>query len=86
MCLRQARVVRNAPSRWMESSFFQSAKGKSTKGLTIWIPALLTRMSILPYLAMPLAEPVMRPIFLGNPQISRPPAIGELSSRDMAWT
>lgn len=41
----------------MERSFFQSAKGNSTNGLTIWIPALLTRTSILPYLAMTSAMP-----------------------------
>src|SRR5712692_1531963 len=42
-----ARVVRNAPSRWMLSSFFQSANGNSSIGATIWIPALLTSTSIL---------------------------------------
>src|ERR1700730_2737473 len=52
MCLRQALVVRNAPSRWIASSRFQSANGNSTTGLTIWIPALLTSTSIRPYFAM----------------------------------
>ena len=46
MCLTQALVVRKAPSRWMASIFFQSAKGKSSIGCTIWMPALETRMSI----------------------------------------
>ena len=32
MCVRQARVVRNAPSRWIASIFFQSANGKSSIG------------------------------------------------------
>ena len=57
MCLRQAFVVRKAPSRWMARSFFQSAKGKSTSGLTIWMPAFDTRMSILPYFATTSATP-----------------------------
>ena len=57
MCFRQALVVRKAPSRWMASSFFQSAKGKSTSGFTIWMPALLTRMSMRPYLVMVSATP-----------------------------
>src|SRR6516225_5029969 len=57
MCLRQALVVRNAPSRWIASSRFQSANGKSTIGLTIWIPALLTSTSIRPYFAIVSATP-----------------------------
>src|ERR1700674_2659730 len=48
MCLRQALVVRNAPSRWMASIFFQSAKANCSTGLTIWMPALLTRTSTPP--------------------------------------
>src|SRR5262245_44690619 len=40
-----ARVVRNAPSRWMAIIFFQSAKGNSSIGCTIWMPALLTSTS-----------------------------------------
>src|SRR4051794_21040334 len=47
---RQARVVRNAPSRWIAIMRLQSDNGKSTSGLTIWIPALLTRTSIRRYL------------------------------------
>ena len=57
MCFRQALVVRKAPSRWIDSSFFQSANGKSTIGLTIWMPALLTRMSMRPYFAIVSATP-----------------------------
>src|SRR5712671_1995902 len=52
MCFKQALVVRKAPSRWIASSLFQSANGKSTIGFTIWIPALLTSTSIRPYFAM----------------------------------
>src|SRR5262245_13728763 len=48
MCGSTARVVRNAPSRWIARSFFQSANGNCSSGLTIWTPALLTRMSIFP--------------------------------------
>src|SRR5215813_2130047 len=43
-----ARVVRNAPSRWMLKSFFQSANLNSSSGATIWMPALLTSTSIFP--------------------------------------
>src|SRR5262249_2452876 len=43
-----ARVVRNAPSRWIASSFFHLANSNSTTGATIWMPALLTRTSIAP--------------------------------------
>src|SRR6516162_5155727 len=57
MYLRQALVVRKAPSRWIASSRFQSANGKSTIGLTIWIPALLTSTSIRPYFAIVSATP-----------------------------
>src|SRR5690349_9938640 len=57
MCLRQALVVRKAPSRWIASRRFQSANGKSTTGLTIWIPALLTNTSIRPYFAIVSATP-----------------------------
>src|SRR5580704_1593605 len=57
MGLRQALVVRNAPSKWIASIFFQSAKGKSTIGLTIWMPALLTSTSMRPYFAMVSATP-----------------------------
>jgi hypothetical protein len=45
---KQARVVRKAPSRWIASSFFQSANPKSSMGWTIWMPALLIRISMLP--------------------------------------
>jgi hypothetical protein len=48
ICFRHALVVRNAPSRWIASIFFHWAKGNSSSGWTIWIPALLTRMSTLP--------------------------------------
>ena len=41
-------MVRKAPSRWIASSFFQSANSKSTIGVTIWMPALLTSMSMRP--------------------------------------
>src|ERR1700720_4977965 len=57
MCLRQALVVRKAPSRWIASNRFQSANGKSTTGLTIWIPALLTSTSMRPYFAIVSATP-----------------------------
>ena len=43
-----SRVVRKAPSRWIASSFFQSARLKSTTRLTIWMPALDTSTSTLP--------------------------------------
>src|SRR5215831_8612676 len=43
-----ARVVRNAPSRWMLKSFFQSANLNSSSGATIWMPALLTSTSTFP--------------------------------------
>src|SRR5476649_401556 len=55
ICLTQARVVRNAPSRWIASIFFHSAKENSSIGWTIWMPALLTRMSMLPKALMVLA-------------------------------
>src|SRR5258706_5868363 len=48
MCGRAARVVRNAPSRWMASIFFHSAYGTSSSGCTIWMPALLTSTSTPP--------------------------------------
>src|SRR4051812_20323393 len=48
ICLKQARVVRNAPSRWIASIFFHSAKPNSSIGWTIWIPALLISTSMLP--------------------------------------
>ena len=56
MCLRHALVVRNAPSRWIDSSFFQSAKEKSTTGFTIWMPALETSRSMRPYLAIDVGD------------------------------
>src|ERR1700720_603789 len=59
MCFRQALVIRNAPSRWIGNSRFQSANGKSTIGLTIWIPALLTSTSIRPYFAIVSATPFL---------------------------
>ena len=66
MCFRQALVVRKAPSRWMASSFFQSANGKSTSGLTIWMPAFLTSTSILPYLAIDLGDALVHRILVGD--------------------
>src|SRR6516162_8493638 len=48
MCLRQAFVVRKAPSKWIASIFFQSLNGNSSIGYTIWMPALLTRISSRP--------------------------------------
>src|SRR5215471_2684318 len=57
MCFKHAFVVRKAPSRCMDSSRFHSANGKSTSGWTIWMPALLTRMSTLPYFATVSATP-----------------------------
>ncbi len=49
MCGRHALVVRNAPSRWIASIFFHSANGNASIGWTIWMPALLTRMSTPPH-------------------------------------
>ena len=57
MCLTHAFVVRNAPSRWMAMIFFQSAKGKSSIGCTIWMPALETRMSTVPNVATVFSTP-----------------------------
>src|SRR4029077_15055581 len=57
MCFRQALVMRKAPSRWIANSRFQSANGKSTTGLTIRMPALLTSTSIRPYFAIVSATP-----------------------------
>src|SRR6516225_1927725 len=48
ICLRQAFVVRKAPSKWIASIFFQSWNGNSSIGLTIWMPAWLMRMSSRP--------------------------------------
>ena len=52
-------VVRNAPSRWMASIFFQSAKVNSSSGCTIWMPALLTRMSTPPKASTTAATPAL---------------------------
>ena len=41
-------MVRNAPSRWIASTRFQSAKPNSSSGATIWMPALLTSTSMRP--------------------------------------
>src|SRR5579859_3711350 len=57
MCGRQALVVRKAPSRWIASIFFHSAKGNASIGWTIWMPALLTRMSTPPNSATTAAIP-----------------------------
>src|SRR6516162_10930797 len=57
MCFRQALVVRKAPSRWIASIFFQSPKGNSSIGLTIWMPALLTRISSRPNRSIVVAMP-----------------------------
>src|SRR5580658_2894116 len=52
-----ARVVRNAPSRWMARSRFHSANGSSSSGATIWMPALLTSTSIRPKTEIAAAMP-----------------------------
>src|ERR1700728_199237 len=57
ICRSAARVVRNAPSRWMASRRFQSAYGSSSSGATIWIPALLTSTSMRPKAATTAAVP-----------------------------
>ena len=57
MCRRAARVVRNAPSRWMAISFFHCANSNSTIGATIWTPALLTRTSRRPKVSITFAMP-----------------------------
>src|SRR6516165_6640633 len=57
MCLKQAFVVKKAPSRWMASIFFHSANGSSSIGLTIWMPALLTRISTRPNRSIVVAMP-----------------------------
>ena len=57
ICRRAARVVRKAPSRWMESSFFHFANSNSTSGATIWTPALLIRMSRRPKVSITRAMP-----------------------------
>src|SRR5688500_12598222 len=57
MSLRQARVVRNAPSRWIASIFFHSARLNSSTALTIWMPAFDTRMSTLPKASTTAATP-----------------------------
>jgi hypothetical protein len=49
-------VVRKAPSRWIDSSFFQSAKEKSTTGLRS-DAGVETSTSIRPYIAMTSATP-----------------------------
>src|ERR1700730_91461 len=85
MCFRQALVIRKAPSRWIASSRFQSANGKSTIGLTIWIPALLTSTSIRPYFAIvsatPLSTAVSSATFIPTAKASEPLA---LTSRAVA--
>ena len=63
-----ALVVRKAPSRWMASIFFHSANGNSSSGWTIWMPALLTRMSTPPQAATTSATPA----FDLRPRRSRP--------------
>src|SRR5690606_3125947 len=57
MSRRHSRVVRNAPSRWMASIFFQSARLKSVSLLTIWMPALDTSTSTRPWRATTPAMP-----------------------------
>src|SRR5581483_7536408 len=59
ICGRQARVVRKAPSRWIASIFFQSASVNSSIGCTIWMPALLTRISTPPNVATTAATPAL---------------------------
>src|SRR5271169_4099198 len=79
MCFRQALVIRKAPSKWIASSRFQSANGKSTIGLTIWIPALLTSTSIRPYFAMvsatPFSTPASSATFMPTAKASEPLAL-----------
>src|SRR4029077_12669307 len=76
MCLRHALVVRKAPSRWIANRRFQSANGKSTIGLTIWIPALLTSTSSRPYFAIasetPLSTAVSSATFIATAKASDP--------------
>ena len=48
MSFMHSRVVRKAPSRWIASIFFQSAKLKSVTALMIWMPALETSTSTRP--------------------------------------
>src|SRR3984893_2586766 len=79
ICFRQALVMRKAPSRWIASSRFQSANGKSTIGLTIWMPALLTSTSIRPYFAivsaMPFSTAVSSATFMPTAKASEPLAL-----------
>src|ERR1700736_3431845 len=79
MCFRQDLVMRKAPSRWIASSRFQSANGKSTIGLTIWMPALLTSTSIRPYFAIvsetPLSTAVSSATFIPTAKASGPFAL-----------
>src|SRR5512135_1949957 len=55
----QARVVRNAPSRWTANIFRQSARDNSTRGAMCWIPALLTRMSTPPNRSATVSTPAL---------------------------
>ena len=66
MCRRHARVVRNAPSRWIARSRFQFANEKSTISSKCWIPALLTRMSMPPSDAAAASTPRCTSLFVGD--------------------
>src|SRR5229473_1083509 len=57
ICRRQARVVRNAPSRWTARSLRQASKVRSTMDARCWYPALLTRTSMPPKRSIALATP-----------------------------
>ena len=86
MCGRQALVVRKAPSRWMASIFFHSAKGNSSIGCTIWMPALLTRMSTPPQAATTAATPALTASSLATSMatpIAWPPAGADLGGRGL---
>ena len=76
ICFRAARVVRKAPSRWMASSFFQSSNLNSSSGATIWMPALLTRVSRAPNFSIALATPASTPAssttFMATPMAVAP--------------
>ena len=66
ICRSAARVVRKAPSRWMASIFFHLANSNSSIGATIWMPALLTRMSTRPKASTALAMPASTCVLVGH--------------------
>lgn len=69
MCGTQAFVVRNAPSRWIASTLFQPAKGNSSIGWTIWMPAFETRISTPPKRSTVAVTPVRFRVVMADPQI-----------------